>query len=218
MTAQTAPAPFAVGDEVVFNQADSMRDVEVGDRGTVVDSFAPHVGRNVRLADGRVVNVSYVLLDLAPTDPETVAMYAEDAAAEAPETAPAAPLAAGHRITVSAPSGRVDVYLVPSENVAAYGERIIDSAVYEGATIRVDGVEVGSDPETWLAEVAAAADTSGWCSTPAHGGYDHRLRPSCVDPVTDADTTAQMLAAAREHDAHVTYSPEAAYVATHRPY
>ena len=29
---------------------------------------------------------------------------------------------------------------------------------------------------------------------------------------------SQLLAEARDHDRHVTYSPEAAYVAQHRPY
>lgn len=61
-------------------------------------------------------------------------------------------------------------------------------------------------------------DTYGWCDNPAHGGHDHIERSTCVRFVSDTDHTRQLLAEAREHDARVTYSPEAAYVAQHRPY
>jgi hypothetical protein len=58
----------------------------------------------------------------------------------------------------------------------------------------------------------------GWCKNPKHGGHDHVLRDSCVEPVTYAELDAQLLAEAHEHDRRVAYSSEAAYVAQHRPY
>lgn len=66
--------------------------------------------------------------------------------------------------------------------------------------------------------LAAQPAVDGWCDNTAHGGHDHVERPSCVRFVSDADHTRQLLAEARKHDARVTYSPEAAYVARHRPY
>jgi hypothetical protein len=67
----TTPAPdltwFAVGTHVTFKRDDDLREVKAGDPGTVVESFAPHLGRMVRLADGRIVNVPTV--DLCEAEP-----------------------------------------------------------------------------------------------------------------------------------------------------
>jgi hypothetical protein len=68
------------------------------------------------------------------------------------------------------------------------------------------------------ATIGGMTTTYGWCGNPAHGGHDHIQLSTCIDFVSDADHTRQLLAEARKHDAHVTYSPEAAYVATYRPY
>lgn len=65
---------------------------------------------------------------------------------------------------------------------------------------------------------AYGSHTYGWCDNPAHGGADHTLLPTCARFVSDAENTRQLLAEAREHDARVTYSAEAAYVDEHRPY
>jgi hypothetical protein len=62
--------PFPVGTPVRFVRVDVVRDVWIGDAGTVVESFAPDAGRNVRLeADGRIVNVPLVMLEEAPAEP-----------------------------------------------------------------------------------------------------------------------------------------------------
>jgi hypothetical protein len=49
---------YPVGTSVTFLINDDVRRVENGDTGLVVESFAPQQGRNVKLWDGRVVNVS----------------------------------------------------------------------------------------------------------------------------------------------------------------
>jgi hypothetical protein len=62
--------PFPVGTPVRFVRVDVVRDVWIGDAGTVVESFAPDAGRNVRLeADGRVVNVPLEMLRRRPRSP-----------------------------------------------------------------------------------------------------------------------------------------------------
>lgn len=65
---------------------------------------------------------------------------------------------------------------------------------------------------------AVPTATSGWCDNPAHGGHDHWRNDRCTNFVSDAEWTARLMAEAREHDRHVTYSPEVAYVEQHRPY
>lgn len=70
-------------------------------------------------------------------------------------------------------------------------------------------------------------DEYGWCDTrDVHDGrYDHDRRPTCRNFVTDAAHTARLESEAREHDSRVelryssgAVTPEAAYVAEHRPY
>jgi hypothetical protein len=48
---------FPVGTTVRFVKTDIARVITIGELGLVVESFAPNTGRNVRLGDGRVVNV-----------------------------------------------------------------------------------------------------------------------------------------------------------------
>lgn len=58
--APTDPDPFDVLALVVFKRDDEARQIKAGDRGVVVESFAPCLGRMVQLDDGRIVNVPTV--------------------------------------------------------------------------------------------------------------------------------------------------------------
>ena len=58
---------YLVGARVQFVETDIDRVINIGETGVVVESFAPNTGRNVQLADGRIVNVpTYYLQDVEP--------------------------------------------------------------------------------------------------------------------------------------------------------
>ena len=58
---------YPVGARVQFVETDIDRVINIGETGVVVESFAPNTGRNVQLADGRIVNVpTYYLQDVEP--------------------------------------------------------------------------------------------------------------------------------------------------------
>ncbi len=59
----------------------------------------------------------------------------------------------------------------------------------------------GTSPRDPAIQAAPSVPPQGWCSNPAHGGYDHELNAKCVDPVTDADHTVRLMAEACRHDA-----------------
>jgi hypothetical protein len=69
--------------------------------------------------------------------------------------------------------------------------------------------------------------TIGWCETrDGHDGqFDHARQPTCLNFVSDAEVTAQLMAEARELDRKVEHrypngatNPAAAYVAEYRPF
>lgn len=68
MTAPAIVDHMPAGTAVTFLITDEVRRVVAGQDGTVVESFSPMVGRNVELADGRVVNVRTLDLESFPDD------------------------------------------------------------------------------------------------------------------------------------------------------